>query len=240
MSKRHKRNLAARADKHVLYEKSVQCVEAEIDFVDKTYRKLRKRKARVLKEDFCGTANTSCEWVRRRKDNSAFAVDIDPKVLAWSRSNNISHLKPAQRQRIQLINESVLETGPAPVDITLAMNFSYWVFKDRSSMTGYFRHVHQGLAEDGIFFLDAFGGYEAFQELEESTKYDGFTYVWEQSHYNPINGDYTCHIHFRFKDGSKLKKAFTYYWRLWTLPELLEMLGEAGFAATVYWEGSDK
>jgi hypothetical protein len=49
-----------------------------------------------------------------------------------------------------------------------------------------------------------------------------------------------CHIHFRFPDGSKLKRAFTYEWRIWTLPELRELLLEAGFAsARVYWEGED-
>ena len=34
----------------------------------------------------------------------------------------------------------------------------------------------------------------------------------------------------RFKDGSVLEQAFTYDWRLWTLVEIRELLGEAGFA----------
>ena len=50
-----------------------------------------------------------------------------------------------------------------------------------------------------------------------------------------------CYIHFRFKDGSKIKKAFSYAWRLYTAPELRDMLIEAGFSkATVYWEGEDE
>ena len=50
-----------------------------------------------------------------------------------------------------------------------------------------------------------------------------------------------CHIHFSFPDGSKIKKAFTYDWRLWTLPEIRELLLEAGFQrATVYWEGTNE
>ena len=56
-------SLADKADKHVLYEDAVQCVEAEIDFVDDTFKKLRNRSARSLREDFCGTNNSSCEWV---------------------------------------------------------------------------------------------------------------------------------------------------------------------------------
>jgi hypothetical protein len=50
-----------------------------------------------------------------------------------------------------------------------------------------------------------------------------------------------CHIHFKFPDGSELRPAFTYEWWLWTLPEIQELLYEAGFTnVTVYWEGTDK
>jgi hypothetical protein len=38
-----------------------------------------------------------------------------------------------------------------------------------------------------------------------------------------------------------MKRAFTYEWRLWTLPEIRELLEEAGFSkVTVYWEGTDE
>ena len=41
-------------------------------------------------------------------------------------------------------------------------------------------------------------------------------------------------------DGSKLRRAFVYDWRLWTLPELQELMLEAGFKSTeVYTEGWD-
>ena len=56
---RRRRTMAARADRHQLYERSVQNVEAEIDFVDETYRSLRGRRARLLREDFCGTAGAA-------------------------------------------------------------------------------------------------------------------------------------------------------------------------------------
>jgi hypothetical protein len=88
--------------------------------------------------------------------------------------------------------------------------------------------------------MDLFGGYEAFEELKEEREVDDFTYIWHQAKYNPVNGDYCCKIHFKFKDGSQLKNAFVYDWRLWTLPELTEMITEAGFTPTVYWEGTDE
>ena len=55
-----------------------------------------------------------------------------------------------------------------------------------------------------------------------------------------VNHHILCHIHFKFPDKSKMKRAFTYDWRLWTLPELQELMLEAGFArADVYLEGWD-
>ena len=232
--------MASKADRHKLYEQSVQCVEAEIDFVDETFEELRGRKARLLREDFCGTANTSCEWVRRRDDNRAISVDLDPEVLQWGRENNIAALDEDQKKRIDLRNENVLNVETENLDVVLSMNFSYWIFKKRPQMIEYFRRVHAALRDDGIYFLDAFGGYEAFQELKESTEYKKFSYIWDQAYYNPITGDCTCKIHFKFKDGSKLKDAFTYEWRIWTMPEIREMLEEAGFKSTVYWEGADE
>jgi hypothetical protein len=47
-------------------------------------------------------------------------------------------------------------------------------------------------------------------------------------------------IHFEFPDGSRMRRAFRYEWRLWSLPELRDLLAEAGFSASeVYWEGVD-
>jgi len=237
--------LAETADRHRLYELSVQCAEAEIDFVDQTYRRLRGRAARLLREDFCGTANVCCEWVRRRKTNRAIGIDLDPEVLEWGRRHRLGHLKPSQARRIELIRGNVLTArGEAP-QIVSAMNFSYWLFKERKQLQRYFRRVHRQLAEDGIFFLDAYGGYDAFREIEEEREIEdgdsGFTYVWEQEKYEPISGNLICHIHFDFPDGSRLERAFSYDWRLWTLPEIRELLSEAGFRRiTVYWQGFDE
>ena len=77
--------------------------------------------------------------------------------------------------------------------------------------------------------------------MKEKTKYDNFTYVWDQHTYYPVTGEMKCRIHFKFPDGSRLKNAFRYEWRLWTLPEIRELLLEAGFRrSTVYWEGTDE
>ena len=107
-------------------------------------------------------------------------------------------------------------------------------------MRGYFARVREGLNPDGLFFLDAFGGPDASDLTKETTRIEGFTYIWEQAEFEPVTSRILCHIHFKFPDGSKIKRAFTYDWRLWTLPELRELLAEAGFGKTrVFWEGDD-
>lgn len=237
---------AKTADRHILYQESVQAVDAEIDFVDDTYKKLRGHRATRLREDFCGTANTSCEWVRRRPGNLAVGLDLDQPTLQWGLAHNLSKLKPAARDRIRLLQRNVLHPGPGTdrMDVILAMNFSYWIFKARADMLRYFRSVRRSLARDGLFMLDFYGGWESMKQMRERRpiggKVRGFTYIWDHASYNPINGDITCHIHFSFPDGTRIRNAFTYEWRLWTLPEIRDILADAGFArSTVYWEGDD-
>ena len=236
------RTLAERADRHRLYELSVQDTEFEYDFVNATFRQLRDRTPRILCEDFCGTARMSCEWVRRRKRNRSYGIDLDPEVLAWARKHNLGGLSAEQRSRVRLLEADVLKAGlPEPADLILAMNFSYQVFPTRDRLRTYFQNVRSRLASDGVFLLDAFGGYDAYREIEEETEHEGFTYIWDQHRYDPVTGRLTCYIHFHFPDGSKLRRAFTYRWRLWTLPELQEILQEAGFRrVTVYWQGTDE
>ena len=233
--------MSAKADRHALYELSVQDVSHEYHFINKTFRDMRGHNAHTLREDFCGTAKMSCEWVSNGSKNTAIGVDIDPEVLAWSEKHNLRKLKSDARKRVTLLQNDVIRAKTKPAQIILAMNFSYQLFKQREMLKKYFKAVHKSLADDGVFFLDAFGGYEAYSETSEKTKHKGFTYIWEQETYNPITGDMTCHIHFQFPDKSRLRKAFTYEWRLWTLPEIRELLEEANFSnVTVYWEGTDE
>lgn len=233
-----KPTLAEKADKHVLYEQAVQNVETEIDFVDITFERIRGRKASRLREDFCGTANTSCEWVRRRKTNTAVGIDLDPEPLGWGREHHIAGLTPGERSRVTLLQEDVLTTKEKNFDVVLAMNFSYWCFVTRAQMLEYFKKVYAALGDDGIFFLDFYGGEDTFKELEEEREVGRFTYIWEQVKFNPINGKMHCRISFKMRDGSMIRPAFEYHWRVWTMPEIREVLADAGFKRTrVYWEG---
>lgn len=236
--------MAQLADRHRLYELSVQCSEAEIDFVDDTFKKLRGRRAKRLREDFCGTANVCCEWVRRRKGNQAIGVDLDAEVLQWGREHQLSQLKTSQSRRITLLEENVLTVETEPVEIISAMNFSYWLFKERAQLKRYFQRVFNQLTDDGVLFMDAYGGHDSYKEIEEEREIEdgktSFTYIWEQEQYDPISGNLICHIHFDFEDGSRYERAFSYDWRLWSLPEVKELLEEVGFNnITFYWQGFD-
>jgi SAM-dependent methyltransferase len=242
-SAKAKRTMAEQADIHELYELSVQNVEHEIEFLQKTFQSLRGRTAYLLREDFCGTASASCQWVRQGSEYQAIGVDIDPAVLDWGREHRIGRLDPEDRARVELIESDVLEVETPQVDILVAFNFSYFIFNTRETMRRYFKRVYDALKDDGVFFCDMFGGPEAQEETKEKTKHKkhGFTYIWEQAEFHPVTHYMRTHIHFKFKDGSKIKNAFTYVWRLWTPPEIRELLLEAGFSkATVYWEGEDE
>jgi cyclopropane fatty-acyl-phospholipid synthase-like methyltransferase len=213
---------------------------SECDFIDKTWRKLRGRLASTLREDFCGTAKACTEWARRRKDNHSVGVDLDESVILWGEHRHRANLPESISSRITILQADVMAVETPKVETIVAMNFSYFIFKQRETLVRYFRRVHESLADDGLFFCDAYGGSEAHSEVEEERHLDGFTYVWDQNKYNPITGDVVNHIHFRFPDGSEMKRAFTYEWRLYSLPEIQDMLREAGFErVTVYWEGTN-
>jgi hypothetical protein len=241
MARRRDGSMAATADRHYLYQEAVQDPVAEIDFIEETWRTLRDRPAELLREDFCGTAHTACEWVRRDAGHWAVGIDLDGAVLEWGRLNNLEQLGDDELARITLLREDVLDAAPELADIVLAMNFSYFLFRQRPQLLAYFESVRAGLVDDGLFVLDAYGGYDAPRNIEEERECDGFDYVWEQADFNPIDSSMNCHIHFAFPDGSRMERAFSYAWRLWTLPEIRELLLEAGFReVTVYWEGTDE
>jgi cyclopropane fatty-acyl-phospholipid synthase-like methyltransferase len=229
---------ARTADKHILYQESVQDTETEAGFLLRTFQKMKGRPALTLREDFCGTALLCAEWVKK-KERTAVGIDLDAAVLAWGTKHNLEPIgEPGNRVTLRQAN--VLDKCPGRFDITVALNFSYFIFRTREVMRDYFKAVRTSVAKDGVFVLDAYGGYESWRQMEEPRNMGRFTYVWDQDEVDPIDNGVVNYIHFEFKDGTKLRKAFTYEWRLWTLPELTELLAEAGFSrSTIYWEGAD-
>lgn len=241
--------LADRADRYALYGLSVQEPSNEAEFFTKTYTALNGKAPRTLREDFCGTHAVCCEWVKLHPDNTAIGVDLDPEPLAWGKAHLQDKLTDEQRSRITLFEDDVRTASETKADVLAAQNFSFFLFKTRAALRDYFEHARANLADDGIMVMDMMGGSECYEEDHEDIRtiesdvpgFKKFKYIWEQKRFNPISADARFHIHFRFKDGSALEEAFTYDWRFWTMPEVRELLDEAGFSeSTVYWETTDE
>ncbi len=241
MAKKKAKPIARTADKHILYQESVQAPEEDAHFFARYYKKVTGKPLRMFREDFCGSAILSCAFVRRHRDNHAIGVDLDGPTLAWARKHNVSSLEPEQQKRISLIQGNVLDVRDPKADVIAGLNFSYSVFKTRTDFAAYIRNAFKALKPGGLFALDAWGGGQAQFLMKEKKKVKGATYVWHQADFDPITHHIVCKIHFEFKDGSRMKNAFIYDWRLWTLPEMRELMEDAGFQDIhVLWEGTDK
>ncbi len=240
--RRRAAKLARSADKHDLYQRAVQEPDADIPLIQRVFRSQFSRPARTLREDFCGTALLATRWVERSSQNRAWAIDLDPVPLEWGRVHNVGRLRAEQAARVKLIEGNVLDIGHERVDVTIAFNFSYFVFEERASLLHYFKRAHSTLNPEGALILDAYGGADAQRTSVETREVDDdFDYVWDQHRFDPISNRVTNFIHFEFPDGSRMKRAFRYDWRLWSIPEIRELLHEAGFdGSEVYWEGTDR
>ncbi len=227
-----KNRIADQVDKHLLYQESVQNVDFELEFISNTFHEIRGYYPKSMREDFCGTALASTYWVKQKSKHTAIAVDIDPDVLQWSRENNIPQLTQKQQGRVELVEGDVLDVHSDPVDFIQAFNFSYWCFQERRVMLDYFSRCRANLKGDGLLFLDAYGGFEAYQVQKEKREVGDFVYIWDQAEFNAVTNEQKCYIHFKFKDGSKIKKAFSYVWRIWGAKEIREILIDAGFSKT--------
>jgi len=145
-----------------------------------------------------------------------------------------------------LLEQDVRDGNTPPVDMLAAQNFSFWIFKTRFEVIDYFKAALANLKDDGVMIMDMMGGRECYNDTITDKRTivkgkKGFKYHWEQAYFNPVTSDCSFYIHFRFGDGSKMKRAFEYHWRFWTIPEVREMLREAGFSKTVvYWEKEDE
>ena len=248
--KKHKKNkhkakkpkgptMAETADRHVMYQAAVQAVDVEVEFLDMIFRDIRGRQPLSFKEDFCGTALLCVEWCKSNPKRTAIGVDIDEETLKWGEEHNLQPAGSDVVSRVSLLQKDVRDVKKPQVDITCAFNFSFFIFKTREALREYFAKAREGLKDDGILVLDMFGGTECLDELEEKTKLTDVkgTYIWEHAKFNPITNEILCHIHFEFPDKSRMDKAFTYDWRLWSLPELKELLEEAGYSKVrIYWE----
>lgn len=219
----------------------------ETAFIDRVFRRLKGRTPATLREDFCGTGILAYAWAAKRATNRSVGLDIDPDPLDWGRGYAGKTHPASVLDRVQLRRCDVLHPPREKFDVVCAYNFSYWTFTARARLLAYFRAARASLTRDGIFLCDFMGGSEVHAESTDRTRMarppgyaTGYTYVWKHETFDPISGEQSCSINFEFRDGSRMKRAFTYHWRVWTIPELRDVLADAGFSRSrIYWEGDD-
>ena len=249
MKKRQSRSTVP--DRHALYEVAVQGVDWDLDFLERSWcRGHPGREPRTFREDFCSTAALAVAWAQRGPRRRSWAVDLDPEPLRWARKCRLPFVREAAR-RVTLVRSDVRRAQKQKVDVACALNFSWWVFHQRRDLLAYLRAARAGLMPGGVLVLNAFGGTRAECKLIERTRkgpsnapdgtaLPGFTYIWEHAHLNALDRQLVAYIHFELRDGRRLRRAFTYDWRMWTLPELREAALEAGFSEFEVWaEGWD-
>ncbi|MBC7466740.1 MAG: class I SAM-dependent methyltransferase [Bdellovibrio sp.] len=228
-------------DKYAFYHEAVQSPDADVEFYEKAFKEIHKnKKLTTLREDFCAAGAISCEWVKLNKNYKSCGLDLDPEPMAYGREHYFPKLTKEEQGRAVLIQKNVLEKNLPVADMVAAVNFSYCLFKKREELKQYFENVYKSLNGPGLFITDIFGGSQCGDAIEDRHKFKNFTYYWDQKGFDPVSAEGLFQIHFRHK-GTKYENVFTYDWRMWTIPELKELMLEAGFEdIKVYWEGTNK
>ena len=227
-------------DLFTLYEKAVMSPEADMDFMINVFKKETGKPPRFFREDFCQTALLACEFAKRNSQNQAWGVDLNGKSLSWAKKYNLATLEN-RAKNVHLCKENVLSVKTPKMDMICSLNFSYFTFKDRKILKNYFKKTNKDLNKRGLFCLDIMGGPDTQEITEDRARRGNFTYIWDQVYFNPINHHLKCYIHFRLKSGKMIKRAFSYDWRLWSIPEITDMLYDSGYREVrIYWEDEDK
>ncbi|KAG9158125.1 hypothetical protein Leryth_000274 [Lithospermum erythrorhizon] len=245
-----------------LYQQSVQSPKGDISYLQKFFLMyVGGRMPLHLQEDFCGTALLSVEWLRTDARRTAVGLDFDVDALNWCVENNVNKVGADVSSRLFLFhgsedgavtvpplgsegssetmicNGTMKDTQMPARDIVCAFNYSCCCLHSRKELVLYFKYAHSILSKrGGIFVMDVYGGTSAECELRMQRKFSTFTYVWEQEGFDVIQRKTRISLHFNLqKQHKKIRHAFSYSWRLWSLPEIKDCLDEAGFSSVHFW-----
>jgi SAM-dependent methyltransferase len=243
-------------DKLELYRWAVQDPETHVAVLERMYRTLRNNAApQVLREDFAGTSAEAVAWVAAGPNRQALAIDLDASTIAWARKR-AERLLGERAGQVSFYTADVLSIAPPKVlaaDVISALNFSVLYFHEREALQQYLEHARQCLAPGGILVANLFGGPGGMRvdvdrrQVTPVARTKGeitpppFEYHWEQRRYDAVTGQIDCRIHFLPGEGygavggTLIRDAFCYDWRLWTLPEIVDLMRAAGFADVQGW-----
>lgn len=216
-------------DKHALYLRAVQSPVMDVETLGRVYRRLRGRDAVSLREDFAGSAAISAAWVESDDEREAHAVDLDAALFRWAERHVLSELDEDERERVTLACADVRVPSARSFDLILAPNFS-WALFDDADLIAYLEAATRSLDEGGVLALEVFGGAALRGELVHRHRLPGFTYVWEQRRFDAEREVLDASIHFECDDGSILRDAFRYSFRLRGREAMTSLFARAGLA----------
>jgi hypothetical protein len=252
-------------DKFELYRLAVQHPQAEAAFLQKVYTHYARHRHSAtiptrLREDFAGTAAVAACWVALDDRHRAVAVESHGPTLVRAQAYTAAMLAGRDcSTNFHMVGADVLAFRPprAPrVDLTVALNFSSFIYHTPSDLRVYLASARAGLRPGGLLVIDAYGGPGAMKTGTQHRRIDPalnaasaptggnqrrrecvapFDYYWEQRSYDPVTALVDCRIHFRLGARRWVRNAFRYSWRLWTLPELTQLMLQAGFARAEVW-----
>ncbi|WP_428386903.1 class I SAM-dependent methyltransferase [Mucisphaera sp.] len=237
---------AKRPHRLALYTAAVQNPLAEVALIEKVCRHHHLDDPLLLREDFAGTAALATAWVASDPERQAIALDHHAPTTRWA-AREAGRILGQRVDDLHLVCADVHELSAPRTQVTAVLNFSICELHTRPALLGYLRHARRCLQKDGVLILDIFGGpgSQLIQTQSQEHAHPAhwatgeptppFTYHWEQRAFDHASQRIDCRIHFGFDDGSTLKSAFRYDWRLWSPAELPEALEEAGFREVTLW-----
>lgn len=217
-----------RVSRFDLYEWTVQAPAVQARFVEA----LHGGSPRTLREDFCGPASLARAWAALGAGRRAIGVDRDPEPLAHA-------LTRARRARLgarlHLVRGDA-RSARGRSDIVAAFNFALCELHERSELLAYLGATRRRLRAGGVLVADLYAGPGSLEVGSTTqrvpTPIGVVSYTWEQRTVSPLVGRVINAMHFRLPGGRRMKDAFVYDWRLWSIGELRDAMLEAGFGAT--------
>lgn len=220
-----------------LYEQSVQ-TRGDVDYLLEMAIVVMGRVPMRLREDFCGTHLFAREYVKRDPRFKAIGLDLDPAPIRYGELAAQKELTREQRSRLKIFKKNVISTTTPLSDWIVACNFSFYTFHERDVLVQYFKKARQSLSKGGIFMLELGGGPGFLEKLTDRrifrvSETQKITYLWHQLDFNPVQRRGQYAISFKVNESLKYKHAFQYDWRVWTIPEVRDVLKDAGFNKSV-------
>ncbi|CAI9105601.1 OLC1v1004563C1 [Oldenlandia corymbosa var. corymbosa] len=160
-----------------------------------------------------------------QKDGTNAIIDI---MISSSNEGSLSNVRPHKLMK---------DTRLPDRDIVCAFNYSCCCLHVRKELVLYFKHAINVLnKKGGIFVMDLYGGTSSECELRLQRRFPNFTYTWEQAEFDVVQRKTRISLHYDLKGhNKKLRHAFSYSWRLWSLPEIKDCMEEAGFRSVHFW-----